>query len=156
MKKTLRRIQIREAIKAHFEKEQVLYHQGIKVLTLFFIDEVAKYRVYTDAGEEGGEYAVVFEEEYKNTLNELKQGLFMHKDYRKYLDSISVDRTHNGYFSIDRKSRRMVDPVTGKRSTEADDVDAYDLILKDKERLLSFDEPTRFIFFALCSPRRLG
>ena len=53
---------------------------------------------------------------------------------------------HNGYFSIDKKSKRMIDPVTGKRSTETDDVDAYDLILKDKERLLSFDEPTRFIF----------
>ena len=142
----LRRIQIREAIKAHFEKEQVLYHQGIKVLTLFFIDEVAKYRVYTDAGEEGGEYAKIFEEEYKDALNELKQDMFMHEGYKKHLDNIPVDRTHNGYFSIDKKSKRMVDPVTGKKSTEADDVDAYDLILKDKERLLSFDEPTRFIF----------
>lgn len=143
---TLRRIQIREAIKAHFEKEQVLYHQGIKVLTLFFIDEVAKYRVYTDAGEEGGEYAQIFEEEYKDALNELKQDLFMHQGYKKHLDNIPVNRTHNGYFSIDKKSKRMVDPATGKKSTEADDVDAYDLILKDKERLLSFEEPTRFIF----------
>jgi type III restriction enzyme len=143
---TLRRIQIREAIKAHFEKEQVLFTQGIKVLTLFFIDEVAKYRVYTDSGEEGGEYAKIFEEEYKDALNELKQDMFMHEGYKKHLDSIPVDLTHNGYFSIDKKSKRMIDPVTGKRSTEADDVDAYDLILKDKERLLSFDEPTRFIF----------
>jgi type III restriction enzyme len=142
----LRRIQIREAIKAHFEKEQVLYHQGIKVLTLFFIDEVAKYRVYSDVGEEGGEYAKIFEEEYKDALNELKQDLFIHEGYKKHLDSIPVDRTHNGYFSIDKKSKRMVDPITGKKSTEADDVDAYNLILKDKERLLSFDEPTRFIF----------
>jgi type III restriction enzyme len=142
----LRRIQIREAIKAHFEKEQVLYHQGIKVLTLFFIDEVAKYRVYNNVGEEGGEYALVFEEEYKDALNEMKQDMFMHEGYKKYLDSTPVDRTHNGYFSIDKKSKRMIDPVTGKKSTEADDVDAYDLILKDKERLLSFDEPTRFIF----------
>jgi len=143
---TLRRIQIREAIRAHFEKEQVLFHQNIKVLTLFFIDEVAKYRVYTDAGEEGGDYAKIFEEEYKVALNELKQDLFMHEGYKKHLDSIPIDRTHNGYFSIDKKSKRMVDPVTGKKSTETDDVDAYDLILKDKERLLSFEEPTRFIF----------
>ena len=142
----LRRIQIREAIKAHFEKEQVLYHQGIKVLTLFFIDEVAKYRVYTDAGEEGGEYARIFEEEYRNAVNELKQDMFMHEGYKKHLDSIPVEQTHNGYFSIDKKSKRLVDPVTGKKSTEADDVDAYDLILRDKEQLLSFDEPTRFIF----------
>jgi len=70
----------------------------------------------------------------------------MHEGYKKHLDSIPVARTHNGYFSIDKKSKRMVDPVTGKKSTETDDVDAYDLILKDKERLLSFDEPTRFIF----------
>ena len=141
-----RRIQIREAIKAHFEKERVLYHQGIKVLTLFFIDEVAKYRVYTKVGEEGGEYAKIFEEEYKDALNELNQDMSMHEDYKKHLDKIPVDRTHNGYFSIDKKSKRMVDPANGKQSTEADDVDAYDLILKNKERLLSFDEPTRFIF----------
>ncbi len=142
----LRRIQIREAVRAHFEKEQVLFHQGIKVLTLFFIDEVAKYRVYTAAGEEGGEYAKIFEEEYQDAVNELKQDLFLHDAYKKYLAGIRKDLTHNGYFSIDKKSRRLVDPVTGKRSSEADDVDAYDLILKDKERLLSFDEPVRFIF----------
>jgi type III restriction enzyme len=140
----LRRIQIREAIKAHFEKEQVLFHQGIKTLTLFFIDEVAKYRMYTDAGEEGGEYAKMFEEEYADALNEY--GFLDKPDYKKYLESIPVNKTHNGYFSIDKKSKRLVDPVTGKRSTEADDVDAYDLILKDKERLLSFEEPVRFIF----------
>ncbi len=143
---TLRRIQIREAIKAHFEKERLLYHQGIKVLTLFFIDEVAKYRVYSDAGEEGGEYAKIFEEEYSLALNELKQDLFMLEGYKRYVDNIPVDQTHNGYFSIDKKSKRLVDPVTKKKSTEADDVDAYDLILKDKERLLSFNEPIRFIF----------
>lgn len=140
----LRRIQIREAIRAHFEKEQVLFHQGIKVLTLFFIDEVAKYRVYSDAGEEGGEYAKVFEEEYIECMNEL--GLLDKPAYKKYLDGIHASKTHNGYFSIDKKSKRLIDPATGKRSSETDDVDAYDLILKDKERLLSFHEPTRFIF----------
>lgn len=141
----LRRIQIREAIKAHFEKEQVLFHQGIKVLSLFFIDEVAKYRVYNDAGEEsGGEYARIFEEEYISALDEY--GFLDKPDYKNYLENISVKKTHNGYFSIDRKSKRLVDPETGKKSTETDDVDAYDLILKDKERLLSFEEPVRFIF----------
>ena len=143
----LRRIQIREAIRAHFEKERVLYPQGIKVLSLFFIDEVAKYRVYTDAGDVGGEYARVFEEEYKDALNELKQDMFMDEDYKKYLDGISPDRTHNGYFSIDKKGK-MVDAVRAAKSerVESTDQSAYDLILKDKERLLSFQEPTRFIF----------
>jgi len=144
---TLRRIQIREAIKAHFEKELMLFHQGIKVLTLFFIDEVAKYRVYGDAGEEGGEYAQLFEEEYQEQVAEL--GLLDKPDYKKYLNSIDVETTHNGYFSIDKKSKHLVDPkmnATEKKRGEANDVDAYDLILKDKERLLSFDEPTRFIF----------
>ena len=140
----LRRIQIREAIKAHFEKEQMLFYQGIKVLTLFFIDEVAKYRIYTDAGEQGGEYAGIFEEEYQNCLNEL--GLLLQPEYQKYLTIIDASKTHNGYFSIDKKSRRMIDPKTRVRSSETDDVDAYNLILKDKERLLSFEEPTRFIF----------
>jgi len=141
---TLRRIQIREAIKAHFEKEQVLFNKGIKVLTLFFIDEVAKYRVYTEAGEESGLYAKIFEEEYIDALNAYR---FLDKpEYRKHLDNIPVGKTHNGYFSIDKKTKRLVDPILKGKSTETDDVDAYDLILKDKERLLSFGEPTRFIF----------
>ena len=143
----LRRIQIREAIKAHFEKEQLLYPQGIKVLTLFFIDEVAKYRIYTDVGEQGGEYAKIFEEEYMDALNKLKQDMFMHEGYKKHLDSIPVDQTHNGYFSIDKKGK-MVDALKAAKSerVESTDQSAYDLILKDKERLLSFEEPTRFIF----------
>lgn len=148
---TLRRIQIREAIRAHFEKEQLLFDQDIKVLTLFFIDEVAKYRIYTDAGKEGGEYAKIFEEEYNNCLNDLLKdlGLFDKQEYRKYLNKIDVANTHKGYFSIDKRSKRLVDPVMNKtemENGEANDVDAYDLILKDKEQLLSFEEPTRFIF----------
>jgi type III restriction enzyme len=143
----LRRIQIREAIKAHFEKEQVLFHQGIKVLTLFFIDEVAKYRTYTDTGEEGGAYAKIFEEEYRNALGELKYNLFLDEGYKKHLDSISVERTHNGYFSIDKKGKFINQKGKAlKELKESTDIDAYDLILKDKERLLSFEEPTHFIF----------
>ena len=144
----LRRIQIREAVKAHFEKEQALFSQGIKVLSLFFIDAVSKYRSYDDAGEQNGEYALMFEEEYNLQLSEVLT-LDLHDDsgpYNRYLKGIATAKTHNGYFSIDKKTKRMVDPETGKKSTETDDVDAYDLILKDKERLLSFDEPVRFIF----------
>lgn len=139
----LRRIQIREAIKAHFDKEQALFQQGIKVLTLFFIDEVAKYRDYT-ATDEKGEYARVFEEEYQLYLNEVLD--LDETPYIKHLKGIAVEKTHSGYFSIDKKTKKLVDPEVGKKSTEADDVDAYDLILKDKERLLSLSEPVRFIF----------
>lgn len=140
----LRRIQIREAIKAHFDKEQVLFHQGIKVLSLFFIDEVAKYRRYDENGENPGEYAQIFEEEYNQYLNEVMT--LEDTSYNQYLKKIPAAKTHNGYFSIDKKTKRLVDPETGKKSTETDDVDAYDLILKDKERLLSMAEPVRFIF----------
>ncbi len=144
---TLRRIQIREAIRAHFEKEQVLFSKGIKVLTLFFIDEVAKYRMYNESGQVPGEYAEIFEEEYAKQRDE---NLTMFGDtYDKYLKGIEPSQTHNGYFSIDKKTRRLVDPAfkkTGESKGETDDVDAFDLILKDKERLLSFEEPTRFIF----------
>jgi type III restriction enzyme len=140
----LRRIQIREAIRAHFEKEQDLFAQGLKVLTLFFIDEVAKYRSYDDSGERPGEYAQIFEEEYNLQLNEVLT--LEDSAYNRYLKGIATSSTHNGYFSIDKKTKRLVNPNTGARSTEADDVDAYDLILKDKERLLSFQEPVRFIF----------
>ncbi len=140
----LRRIQIREAIKAHFEKEQSSFHQGIKVLSLFFIDSVAKYRSYDEQGAISGEYATIFEEEYVRQLEEALS--IADAPYTEYLKRIDVGKTHNGYFSIDKKSKRLVDPVMGKKATEADDVDAYDLILKDKERLLSLDEPVRFIF----------
>lgn len=140
----LRRIQIREAIKAHFDKEQVLYHQGIKTLTLFFIDSVAKYRQYDTAGESAGEYAQIFEEEYRLQLNEVLS--LDDNPYNDYLRGIDAGKTHQGYFSIDKKSKRLIDPETGKKSSETDDVDAYDLILKNKERLLSLSEPVRFIF----------
>ncbi len=142
----LRRIQIREAIKAHFDKEQALFQLGVKVLTLYFIDEVVKYRDYSQPDEKG-EYARIFEEEYQLYLNEV-----LDQDetpYTKYLKGIPVDNTHSGYFSIDKKSKRLADPTVAARGENAglsDDVDAYDLILKDKERLLSFAEPVRFIF----------
>jgi len=142
----LRRIQIREAIKAHFDKEQALFQQGVKVLTLFFIDEVAKYRDYAQADEKG-EYARIFEDEYTQYLKEMLD--LDETAYVKYLKGIAAGKTHSGYFSIDKKSKRQVDSDVAARGENAglsDDVDAYDLILKDKERLLSLTEPVRFIF----------
>ncbi len=144
----LRRIQIHEAVKAHFAKEQVLFYQGVKVLTLFFIDEVAKYRQYNEAGEQqSGEYAQIFEEEYTHQINEILT--LEDTPYSQYLKRDNTTQVHNGYFSIDKKSKRLVDPKMAARGDlkgQTDDVDAYDLILKDKERLLSLDEPVRFIF----------
>lgn len=142
----LRRIQIREAIRAHFDKEQALFQQGVKVLTLYFIDEVVKYRDYA-AADEKGEYARVFEEEYQLYLNEVLD--LDETPYIEYLKGIPANKTHGGYFSIDKKSQRLADPAIAARGENAglsDDVDAYDLILKDKERLLSLAEPVRFIF----------
>lgn len=141
--KDLRRIQIRETILSHFEKEEKLFNKKIKTLSLFFIDEVVKYRDYSREDEQG-EYARVFEEEYLKVLNE-KLTLF-ETPYIKYLKNIDVKDTHKGYFSIDKKSGKVVDSEVKRGSTESDDISAYDLILKNKERLLSFEEPTRFIF----------
>ncbi|MDU7762040.1 MAG: restriction endonuclease subunit R, partial [Enterobacter asburiae] len=146
----LRRSQIRETIKAHVDKEMELFDKGVKVLSLFFIDEVARYRDYT-AADEKGEYAKIFEEEYAKHLQEAFDNGFMEGDapYAKYLRRIAADKTHSGYFSIDKKSKRLTDPKVAARGENAglsDDVDAYDLILKDKERLLSLAEPVRFIF----------
>ncbi len=138
----LRRIQIRETIKAHFDKEEVLFQQGIKVLSLFFIDEVAKYRDYS-AADDKGDYARIFEEEYNQQLNEVMD--LDETPYIKYLKGIDAARTHSGYFSIDKKTKRDVDPSiakTGENKGLSDDVDAYDLILKDKETLLSLPKST--------------
>ena len=140
----IRRIQIRETITSHFDKEEKLFEQGIKCLSLFFIDEVAKYRKYDEEGNEMvAEYGKIFEEEYIAVLNE-RLTLFP-TEYQKYLREIETKDTHRGYFSIDKKGRAIDSKV--KRGSEfSDDISAYDLILKNKERLLSFEEPTRFIF----------
>lgn len=145
--KDMRRIQIRETILSHFEKEEKLYNRGIKCLSLFFIDEVAKYRQYDENGNEVlGEYGVVFEQEYINVLNEYVN--LFDTPYQKYLKSTcsDVSAVHKGYFSIDKKTGRSIDSQLKRGSEFSDDISAYDLILKNKERLLSFDEPTRFIF----------
>jgi type III restriction enzyme len=160
-----RRVQIRECILSHLQKEKMLFGKGIKVLSLFFIDSVEKYRVYDEFGDKQlGEYARIFEEEYGKVVSEFLD-LFMqeyseylnvtdpsnvHKGYMpenfgEYIKRDEASQVHNGYFSIDKKGK-TVDPTIKKGSEESDDVSAYDLIMKDKERLLSFEEPTRFIF----------
>ena len=147
----LRRIQIRETIVSHLEREMQLYAKGIKVLSLFFIDEVALYRKYGASGsEEGGVYARIFEEEYLAAMERLKrntENAEVHSAYLQYLSDIDVSATHAGYFSIDRKSGRMTDSkYSDRKERTSDDIDAYDLIMKAKERLLGFSEPVRFIF----------
>jgi len=143
---TLRRIQIRETIKSHLEKERGLFYRGIKVLSLFFIDEVAKYRQYDESGNKlNGEYAQIFEEEYRMLVEEYLRNADDKDRYADYLRQIDVEKTHNGYFSIDKQGR-MTDPKVKARETDSEDEDAYNLIMKDKERLLSFSELTRFIF----------
>ena len=142
--KDMRRVQIRETIRSHFEKEKELFGKGIKCLSLFFIDEVAKYRKYDEDGNEvNSEYGDIFEQEYVSILNEYLT--LFNTPYEQYLQDIDVHQTHAGYFSIDKKGRK-VDSKTKRGSDESDDISAYDLILKDKERLLSFSNPVRFIF----------
>ncbi|KAB8287094.1 type III restriction endonuclease [Bifidobacterium ramosum] len=145
----MRRIQIRETIKSHLDKEAMLFERGIKCLSLFFIDEVAKYKWYDDNNEEQpGEYARMFEEEYDSCVHEYLNRFSLDADgerYRDWLRHTVAHRAHNGYFSID-KHGHSIDSTLKRGSDESDDISAYDLILKNKERLLSFDEPTRFIF----------
>ncbi|MBR7680910.1 type III restriction-modification system endonuclease [Acinetobacter nosocomialis] len=143
--KIMRTIQIRETIRAHIQKERQLYKQGIKVLSLFFIDEVAKYRQYDeDNNPVDGEYVQIFKEQYQQVLNEVVDLNLENDPYFDYLKAIEVDRTHNGYFSIDKKSKRLANPAIDKKAEEAqvsNDIDAYDLILKDKESLLALPDP---------------
>lgn len=152
----MRRIQIRETIASHLQKEEALFYRGVKCLSLFFIDEVAKYRDVSGNGETVG-YGKVFEEEYARAVEErLSRPTLDDEREQAYLDYLrrdSVHDVHSGYFSIDKKGNS----VESKKETKSEIADglgandenaqrAYDLILKDKERLLSFEEPVRFIF----------
>jgi type III restriction enzyme len=161
----IRRIQIRETIQSHLQKEKQLFDRGIKVLSLFFIDSVEKYRVYDESGEPAlGEYAKIFEEEYNRVCSDFLD--LFHQDYNDYLAETDpgkihkgymptgyaaylnrddAEKVHQGYFSIDKKGK-SVDPSVKRGSEDSEDISAYDLIMKDKERLLSFEEPIRFIF----------
>lgn len=139
----LHREMIRRTIKEHLDKEKRLRPQGIKVLSLFFIDEVAKYRQYDGDGQPvKGEYARIFEEEYKRLAN--------HPDYRTLFEEVDLEHAasevHNGYFSKDRKTGRVIDTIESNQKGRDAAESAYNLIMKDKERLLSFDTPLKFIF----------
>lgn len=144
----LRRIQIRETILSHLQRERQLFYKGIKVLSLFFIDEVANYREYDEAGQAvNGKYAAMFEEEYEDIISTMQTGVG-EDDYLRYLNAIPAGKTHAGYFSVDGKGK-MVNSKVGKKETTSDDVSAYELIMKNKELLLDRDpkrSPVRFIF----------
>lgn len=145
----LRRIQIRETILSHIEREHQLFSKGIKVLSLFFIDEVAKYKQYDVAGKPfNGIYADMFEEEYRDVIENLQLELG-DDEYMKYLNAIRPQDTHAGYFSIDKKGNMTDSKVSDKTEKTSDDIDAYDLIMKNKELLLERNpkkSPVRFIF----------
>ena len=149
----LRRIQIRETILSHLQRERELFHKGIKVLSLFFIDEVAKYKQYDESGQAiNGSYAEIFEEEYNDIVSHLQIGIG-EDDYMKYLSEIPAEKTHAGYFSIDKKGKLIDSKANEKRENSkekmSNDVDAYDLIMKNKELLLDRNpqkSPVRFIF----------
>ncbi|MBR2584699.1 MAG: hypothetical protein IKE64_04635, partial [Thermoguttaceae bacterium] len=151
----IRRLQIQETIRSHFEKERELFKQGIKTLSLFFIDKVEHYRKYDENGRDSaGDFGVMFEQEYQKLLEEQinKKDLFSDASdqrYNDYIRNIPVVKTHAGYFSVDKRTGHLVDPKTtkaGKEGPEGKDISDYDLILKNKERLLSQEEPVRFIF----------
>jgi type III restriction enzyme len=144
----LRRIQIRETILSHIQRERQLFYKGIKVLSLFFIDEVANYREYDAANQPvNGKYAAMFEEEYEDIVGDMQLAIG-EDEHIRYLQSISAEKTHAGYFSVDGKGK-MVNSRVGRRETTSDDVSAYELIMKNKELLLDRDparSPVRFIF----------
>ena len=146
----LRRIQIRETIKAHLQRESRLFGLGIKVLSLFFIDEVSHYRAYdADGSARNGDFARWFEEEYTRAVEEMSRDLFNDEEYRQYLSAIPVEKTHAGYFSVDGKGKLTNSKLSNRSERTSDDISAYDLIMKDKERLLDQNpqhSPVRFIF----------
>lgn len=147
--KTKRRIQIMEVIKAHLRKEEQNFAKGVKTLSLFFIDEVARYRNY-DREDTKGDYALWFEELYADAVEEAKSQFSFSPEYLTYLQRFEgkEETVHAGYFSID-KSGKSIDGAISRSGDDkglSKDTDAYDLILKDRERLLSFEEPVRFIF----------
>ena len=141
----VQREMIRRTIKEHLDKERRLRPLGVKVLSLFFIDAVDKYRVYDAEGNpQKGVYATIFEEEYKRWAQ--------HPDYRSLFNEIDLSAAahdvHNGYFSIDKKKvgGKVVEMVKDTSGSTAADDDTYNLIMRDKEKLLSFSSPLKFIF----------
>lgn len=143
----IRRQQIRDTIKSHIEKERQLFKRGIKCLSLFFIDHVDNYRIYEQGGGTSkGVFAQMFEDEYKDIVGSLQLTFTDDPEYVAYLKRFEADQVHNGYFSRDKKGHFVQPSATELRNESSNDASAYDLIMRDKEKLLSFDEPTRFIF----------
>ena len=138
----VQREMIRRTIKEHLDKEKRLRPQGIKVLSLFFIEQVSRYRQYdADGNQIKGEYARIFEEEYRR--------LARHPDYNTLFQEVDLEsaaeEVHDGYFSIDKKGG-WVDTEEGNQSGRDDAERAYNLIMKEKEQLLGFETPLKFIF----------
>ena len=140
----VRRMQIRETIKTHLERERQLFPKHIKVLSLFFIDHVENYRIYDKDGAEKGKYAQIFEEEYQRALQEFMP-TFTDGEYTRFLSDYrnACENIHDGYFSVDGKGRIV---ESGTRKEGQNEERGFNLIMKDKERLLSQDCPVRFIF----------
>lgn len=142
---SLKRLQVRKTIEEHLEKELLLNPMGIKVLSLFFIDKVANYRDYDAEGNAvKGKYAQWFEDEYKAIAAKPKfKSLFGEVDF-----SILASEVHNGYFATDKKkvAGKSIEILKDSSGTTAADESAYNLIMKEKEKLLSFDSKLRFIF----------
>lgn len=134
---TILRLQIEATVRRHFEKAQRLHPMGIKVLSVFFIDRVANYRVYGEDGTTGkGKFAQWFEEIYQQ-----------YRAQPGYAGLMPFDaaQVHNGYFSQDKRAVSPFETVAGKTNAEAE-ASAFELIMRDKERLLDLDEPLAFIF----------
>ena len=140
-----RRIQIRETIKSHLDKEMMNYKLGIKTLSLFFIDSVKKYKDYIEGKAVDTEYAEIFVEEYSDLINKFSE---IHPEMADYWKNIEVNRTHQGYFSIDKKSGQLKDPTLSGKGNEkiCNDVDPFDEIMRNKKGLLDLKNHTRFIF----------
>ncbi|NJC27034.1 restriction endonuclease [Neolewinella antarctica] len=146
----IRRFQIRQTIQEHLDKEKRLNKRGLKVLSLFFIDSVANYRVYDNEGNAShGPFAQVFEEEYTKLIQSRRYRDLWEDEIANLASHVS--EVHDGYFSKDRKSKASnkkdkFDAYKDTKGTTRADNDTYELIMKDKERLLSMDNPLRFIF----------
>lgn len=143
----LKRYQIREAIRTHLDKELKLVHKGIKVLSLFFIDKVENYRIYPKGQPwQKGKYAIIFEEEYTKLIKLAKYHTLFEED--QYISNQSAEEVHNGYFSQDKNGNFKDSKLAkdGSLRSNKDDESAFELIMKEKERLLSFETPLRFIF----------
>jgi type III restriction enzyme len=162
----LKRLMIRRTIEEHLDKELRLRPQGIKVLSLFFIDVVEHYRSYTaDGAQVKGKYAVMFEEEYRKAAAKPK--------YRTLFNDVDLEsdatEVHDGYFSIDKKGT-WTDTAENNQGNRENAERAYNLIMKDKEKLLGFETKLKFIFshsalregwdnpnvFQICAIREMG